>query len=202
MRDDNIRILVADDDPVALKIVETNLLSFGYEVLCAQDGQEAWGMYLERSPAIVITDWMMPKINGLEFTRMIRNHNRFPYTYIFFLTVLGGKGSYIESIHAGADDFITKPVDIDELRVRLHVAERTIRLHTHAKKLEGMFNACPGCKRIMQKDRTWASIESLLAEKSYASLSHGVCPSCYETIMKPQIESFKNRKRTVPDQQM
>ncbi|MEI7906551.1 MAG: response regulator [Bacteroidota bacterium] len=202
MSDGRIRILIADDDPVILEILQKTLWSFGYDVVCARDGKEAWEMYVGQTPNIVITDWMMPKVNGLEFTRMIRSHNLFPYTYIFFLTVLGGKGSYIESIHAGADDFITKPVDADELRVRLHVAERTIRLHTHAKRLEGMFNACPGCKRIMQQDRTWASIESLLVEKSYASVSHGVCPHCYETVMKPQIESFKNRNKTISDQRM
>ena len=195
MQDSPNTILIADDDPVVLEIVEKKLQSFGYPVLCAHDGEEAWRLYVERSPNIVITDWMMPKINGLEFARMIRNHNHFPYTYIFFLTVLGGKGSYIESIRAGADDFITKPVDTDELRVRLYVAERTIRLQTHAKKLEGLFNVCPGCERIMQEDKTWTSIESLLTEKSNASLSHGVCPNCYETVMKPQIEEFKNRKK-------
>lgn len=195
MKDNAIHILLADDDPVVLDIVEKKLKLFGYPVMCAHDGEEAWKMFVERNPSIVITDWMMPKINGLEFSRMIRNHNHFPYTYIFFLTVLSGKGSYIESIHAGADDFITKPVDTDELRVRLHVAERTIRLQTHAKKLEGMFNVCPGCKRIMQENKTWASIESLLNEKSNASLSHGVCPNCFETVMKPQIEEFKKRKK-------
>lgn len=195
MQDKMSKILMADDDQIALDVVEKKLKSFGYSVITAHDGEEAWRLYVEHNPNIVITDWMMPKINGLELSRMIRNHNHFPYTYIFFLTVLGGKGSYIESIHAGADDFITKPVDTDELRVRLHVAERTIRLQTHAKKLEGLFNVCPGCKKIMSEDKTWTSIESMLIEKSNASLSHGVCPHCYETIMKPQIEEFKNRKK-------
>ncbi len=198
MQDKMFKILMADDDQIALDVVEKKLKSFGYSVLIAHDGEEAWNLYVEQNPNIVITDWMMPKINGLELSRMIRNHNHFPYTYIFFLTVLGGKGSYIESIHAGADDFITKPVDTDELRVRLHVAERTIRLQTHAKKLEGLFNVCPGCKKIMQEDKTWTSIESMLIEKSNASLSHGVCPHCYETVMKPQIEEFKNRKKDNP----
>ena len=199
MQDSLSNILLVDDDPIALGIVEKALQSFGYSVTCAQDGAQAWQIYLNENPNIVITDWIMPKINGLEFSRMIRNQNHFPYTYIFFLTVLGGKGSYIESINSGADDFITKPVDIDELRVRLHVAERTIRLQTHAKKLEGLFNVCPGCKKIMQQDHSWASIESMLIEKSNASVSHGVCPNCYETIMKPQIEEFKNRKKEKSD---
>src|SRR5688572_25591034 len=110
-----MRVLIADDDPISNLVLAETLTKLGYEVITAENGRDAWGIYNSDNVQLVISDWMMPYIDGLQLCRMIRAENRARYTYIILLTALGGKGSYLEGMNSGADDFITKPFDTDEL---------------------------------------------------------------------------------------
>lgn len=189
-----MNVLLVDDDPSSLFSTESKLRSIGYTVIIANDGEAAWRKFVEFKPAIIITDWLMPKINGIELTKMIRNQKETAYPYILFLTILGGKDNYLESIHAGGDDFITKPIDLDELHVRLVAAERILNLQKTVEELEDLLNVCSSCKKILDSDGKWKSVETIISSHVDVTFSHGICPDCYNSIVKPQMEEFKLRR--------
>src|SRR6267378_3270581 len=102
------------------------LQKLGYQVVAASNGKEAWDAFRKGRFRLVISDVLMPEIDGLELCRKIRQHKQSKYTYIIIITALIGKKDYLEGMDAGADDFVTKPFDPDELKARLRVAERII----------------------------------------------------------------------------
>ncbi len=124
-----MHILVVDDDPVSLMIMASRLEQFGHEVAIASDGFEALQI-LEQSAVVsfVISDWMMPGMDGLELCRKIRTTPFRRYIYFILLTIREDKASLVEGMDAGADDFLVKPVDQEELRVRIRAGERILRL--------------------------------------------------------------------------
>jgi len=130
----------------------------------------------------------MPEMDGIQLCQEVRALNRTPYAYILLLTALHGKANYLEGIRAGADDFMSKPYDPDELKARLTVAARIMHLQEHIKKLEGILPTCMYCKRIRERDN-WIVIEEYIAARTEASFSHGVCPDCYEKVMRAQHSS-------------
>ena len=181
-----MRILVAEDDGVSRVVLSTKLKELGHEVLEARDGSEAWTRYQEDTPRIIITDWMMPGVDGGQLCTLVRRKVDQPYTYIIVLTSLSGKGSYMEAMDAGADDFLTKPVDMDQLTARLRVAERVLALQTEVRLMQQLLPICMYCKKIRDKDASWEDqtswddLESYVAANSDVQFSHGICKECYE----------------------
>jgi sigma-B regulation protein RsbU (phosphoserine phosphatase) len=159
-------------------VLSTALKDLGHDVLSAEDGQDAWYQYAQAKPRIVITDWMMPKLNGLDLCRKLRSDRRLRYTYIIMLTALGGRESFLEGMNAGADDFLTKPVDINILSARVRVAERVVSLQTEASELEGLLPICTYCKRIRDGQDSWQPIEDYIAQRTETSFSQDLCPEC------------------------
>jgi sigma-B regulation protein RsbU (phosphoserine phosphatase) len=183
-----MNILIAEDDDIARMTLDAVLKGFGYDVTAAEQGAEAWAdLQLGHFP-IVISDWEMPEMSGPELCRRIRARSDPRYTYFILVTATGGKQRYLEGMDAGADDFITKPVDMDELRARLKGAERMLGLRHHVQQLEGLLPICAYCKRIRGGNEEWESIERYVEERSEAQFSHGYCPDCYEKYVRPQIE--------------
>ena len=131
-----MKILIAEDDAASRAILSQILKQLGHDVIVTVDGEQAWGIFLAEDVPLLISDWMMPGLDGLELCRRIREDNRAAYTYIILLTVLGGKANYLEAMKAGADDFITKPFDVDQLQARLRVAERILGLQRDLTRLE------------------------------------------------------------------
>ncbi len=123
-----MKVLIADDDPVARRLLESFLTKWGNPVVAAADGAAAWQLFQAEEFPIVITDWMMPEVDGLELIRRIRAHPRPGYVYAILLTALSQKADLVQGMEAGADDFLSKPFDREELRVRLRQGERVIRL--------------------------------------------------------------------------
>ncbi len=124
-----MKILVADDEGATRLKLEALLVKLGYEVIVAHDGIEAWDvLQREDSPTLAIIDWIMPGLDGVEICRRVRESGKRPYTYLIMLTVKDEKQDLVLGMEAGADDYLSKPFDLDELRVRLHAGERVLAL--------------------------------------------------------------------------
>jgi diguanylate cyclase (GGDEF)-like protein len=124
-----VKVLVADDDPGSLLVARAAVERSGHDCLAAADGDEAWALFLEHQPDVVVTDWMMPGMDGLALCRAIRARETDLYTYIVLLTSQGSRDDVLAGLEAGADDYVTKPLDPFVLRARLLVALRITTLH-------------------------------------------------------------------------
>jgi diguanylate cyclase (GGDEF)-like protein len=122
-------VLVVDDSPVYRKLVEQLFTVEPYSLLFAGNGAEALEMFHEHSPCMVITDWLMPDLSGLELCKRIRADRTRPYTYVILITSKKEKGSVVKGLQAGADDFLTKPFDPEEMLARMGVGRRIVDLH-------------------------------------------------------------------------
>jgi diguanylate cyclase (GGDEF)-like protein len=125
----DFKVLVADDSPIYRKLVEHTLSEKQYAVLFAKSGREAIDLFSEHQPSLVITDWMMPDLSGIELCEHIRNHSQQTYTYIIILTGITEKNKLVKGLAAGADDYLTKPFHSDELLARVGVGRRIVELH-------------------------------------------------------------------------
>lgn len=129
-----MKILIADDDDITRLLLGSALAKLGHDVREALNGREAWNAWEGGEFPFIISDWMMPDLDGLEFCRRIRAEPRADYTYIILLTSRSGKTNYMEAMNAGADDFITKPFEKEALAARVRVAERILGLHTSLRE--------------------------------------------------------------------
>lgn len=191
-----MQILVADDDPLYRQLLESVLTGWGYVVVCVNDGFAAL-RELEngRAPRIAIIDWMMPGNTGLEVCQRVREMTEAEAPYLILLTAKSDKKEVAKGLDSGADDYITKPFDCDELRARLHVARRIIGLQRRLaeqvsrlgeafnslKRLQGLLPICCYCKRIRNEKEYWEQVEEYISERSDASFTHGICPDCFES---------------------
>jgi diguanylate cyclase (GGDEF)-like protein len=130
----DLKILVADDSPIYRKLVEQALSGKPYQVLFAKSGREAIDMFAEHKPSIVITDWMMPDLSGIELCGLIRAQSKHSYTYIIILTGITEKDKIVKGLAAGADEFLTKPFHAEELLARVGVGRRIVELQ---RQIEG-----------------------------------------------------------------
>jgi putative two-component system response regulator len=125
-----MHILIADDDPIALELLRNLLESEGFAVTTARDGREALDLFAQGSYRLVVTDWEMPQLNGLELCRAIRDRSDHGYVYLVLLTSHGDCEELVEGMSAGADDFIVKPFKPAELLVRVRAGVRILSLET------------------------------------------------------------------------
>jgi two-component system cell cycle response regulator len=127
-----MRILIADDDPVSCSLLDRLLHKWGYEVIAARNGTDAWEvLQADPAPRVALLDWMMPGIDGLEICRRVRARSSQPYVYIMLLTANDKVGNLVEGLESGADDYLTKPFHPQELRARLRVGLRMLDLETN-----------------------------------------------------------------------
>jgi two-component system, cell cycle response regulator len=124
-----MKILVTDDDPTSRVIAQTALRNLGHECLAASDGAAAWEAFQTQLPDVVVSDSVMPGLSGLELCRNIRAHPVGGYTYFIMVTSQGGLDEILEGMSAGADDYLVKPLDLDDLQARLIAATRVTALH-------------------------------------------------------------------------
>lgn len=186
-----MRILVVEDDFDVREMLQTLLRCDGHDVVAARNGEEGWSAFQKGSFSVVISDWIMPDMDGLELSRRIRAAESSRYSYILLLTALQGKKNYLTAMNAGIDDFMLKPYDADELRARLIVAARIVGLQDHVKRLEGVLPTCMYCKKIRDERSRWVNIEQYISQRTEALFSHSVCPPCYESIVKPELDRVR-----------
>jgi len=125
-----MRILIADDDAISLEILENALVKAGYDVVTASNGAEALEHLREQPLRLVISDWDMPEMNGIELCRAVRAEDLGGYTYFILLTARNSSAEIVEGLSAGADDFVAKPFNAAELIVRVRSGERVLALET------------------------------------------------------------------------
>jgi len=123
-----MKVLIVEDSAVMRRLLSRSLAALGFEVVEATNGAEAWREFQKSPFSLALTDWIMPEVDGLELIRRIRACNLPDYTYLILLTARGEKGALVEAMEAGADDFLAKPFDPGELRVRVKQGERMIHL--------------------------------------------------------------------------
>ncbi len=132
-----MKVLVAEDDIVQLRLLEVTLSKWGYQVLSARDGESAWRLLQqEDGPILAILDWMMPGYSGPQLSRLIRDQSAKLYTYIILLTARKDKESIIEGMDAGADDYLAKPYILDELAARIRAGKRILHLQEELVKAQ------------------------------------------------------------------
>ena len=189
-----MKILIAEDEKISRKILETTLTKAEHDVVAVEDGLKALESIRKVVPDMLITDWMMPELDGLELCRRVRSLNLPSYVYIILLTLLTQKERIIEGLDAGADDYITKPFERTELLARVRAGERVIQLErslrqknkelsevvAHVKQLKGLLPICMFCKKIRNDENYWQQIEEYLLEHTEADFSHAICPECLE----------------------
>ncbi len=182
-----MKVLIAEDDPVGRLTLGAMLKAAGHQVTAAIDGQEALDAWRLTEARVVISDWIMPEMDGLELCRHIRQARSPLYTYFILLTGRGGKESFLTAMESGVDDFITKPVDADELNARLGVARRILGMRQRIDALEGLLPICSYCKRIRNESNQWSELEGYIETRSQAEFSHSICPDCYRTRVEPNL---------------
>jgi phosphoserine phosphatase RsbU/P len=185
-------VLIAEDEAVSRRRLEAALLKWGFSVLVARDGDEAWRLFESETPPLVILDWMMPGLDGAELCRRIRGSERGASTHVILLSTRAERRHLVEALDAGADDYLTKPFDRPELRARLRVGERVIGLHrdlrrqvaeleaalSQVKQLRGLLPICSYCKKVRDDKDYWHQLDSYVTAHTDAQFSHGVCPDC------------------------
>src|SRR5919205_4122764 len=145
-----MRLLIAEDSEIERLVLRETIEGLGHQCLVAADGAEAWDLFQRNGADVVVTDWLMPRLEGPELCRRVRAHPGAPYTYLILLTALDDKESTLAGMAAGADDYLTKPLDIDELEARLVAAARVTSLH---QQLSG---------RAVERERSLARRQALL----------------------------------------
>ncbi len=179
-----MKILIAEDDPIASKILHLTLEQVGHEVIVVADGAAAWQRFMDEPVRIVVSDWMMPEVDGLQLCRRIREQAGLDYTYFILLTANHpGRENLAAAMEAGIDDFLRKPLDREAIWMRLRVAERILGFTRQIRQLGELLPICAYCKKIREDGAYWQQIEAYIQEHTGSHFSHGVCPECFEREM-------------------
>jgi phosphoserine phosphatase RsbU/P len=201
-----MKILIAEDDPVSRHLLEATLSKFGYEVVLAADGAQAWAVLQRQdSPSLAILDWIMPEIDGVEICRRVRSLPTTTPPYLILLTARNEKTDVVVGLEAGANDYLTKPFDRSELHARIQVGTHVLELQealagrvqeledalSQVKQLQGLLPICSYCKKIRDEQNYWQRVENYLSEHTEMVFSHGICPDCYRTVVQPQLDGIK-----------
>jgi DNA-binding response OmpR family regulator len=174
-----MKILVAEDDPVASEHLCSVLHAMGCEVLAFSDGLEAWKSFDANPTRIIISDWDMPGFDGLDLCRAVRSRYNTEYTYFILITAVHtDHGAYNRAIAANVDDFLAKPIDRFAIWRRLHVARRILNFATEINRLKLLLPICMFCKKVRDDKDYWHQIDDYIKAHTSTDFSHGLCPDC------------------------
>lgn len=194
-----MKILIAEDEPVTRESLFELLTRWGYDVVTASDGTDAWKILQgEDAPKLILADVQMPGLSGVELCRLARDQLRDRGLYIVLLTAAKvARADLVDGLLSGADDYLLKPCDAAELQARLKVGERVIGLQTELrdrvteledaisriKQLQGLLPICCYCKKVRDDQNYWHQVEAYIQIRSEATFTHGICPACLEEQM-------------------
>jgi phosphoserine phosphatase RsbU/P len=187
-----VKILAVEDDAVARAVLRRALHRLGHESVEAADGEAAWELLQTEPVRVIVSDWMMPRADGLDLCRRVRARAGADYIYFILLTSRDAtEENQRAATDAGVDDFLTKPLDLAELWTRLRVAERILKYTTQVRQLEEMLPICSYCKKIRDDQNYWQQLEGYISERTGSDFSHSVCPDCYQRVVIPELEKLK-----------
>jgi DNA-binding response OmpR family regulator len=194
-----MRILIADDEAVSRFALEDTLAEWGYEVVGVDDGAAAWQV-LQRpdAPELAILDWEMPGFSGPELCRKVRDAASVRSPYLMLLTHRSGTSNIVAGLKSGANDYLSKPFQEEELAARLDIAAKMMELQqrladrvaelererAQVKTLRGLLPICGWCKKIRSDGDYWERLEEYLGAHTEASFTHSMCPACFEREMQ------------------
>jgi phosphoserine phosphatase RsbU/P len=176
-----MKILIAEDDPVSAKILQFTLENAGHQAIVTANGRAAWDQFNNEPVRVIVSDWMMPELDGIELCAKVRARPKTDYTYFILLTAIHtGRENLRKAMDAGVDDFLTKPLDREGIMMRLRVAERIIEFTQQIRQLKELIPICMYCKKVRDDSNYWQAVESYIAHHTGSSFSHGICPECFE----------------------
>jgi sigma-B regulation protein RsbU (phosphoserine phosphatase) len=205
-----MRILIADDEAVSRFALEDTLGEWGYDVIAVADGSAAWDL-LQRpdAPELAILDWEMPGFSGPELCRKVRDAASVRSPYLMLLTHRKGTTNIVAGLKSGANDYLSKPFQEEELAARLDIAAKMMELQqrlavrveelererAQVKTLRGLLPICGWCKKIRTDEGDyWQRLEEYLGAHTEVSFTHSMCPACFEREMQSGQKIMKDRK--------
>jgi sigma-B regulation protein RsbU (phosphoserine phosphatase) len=204
-----LQVLVADDEPVSRTVVGAMLKKAGYPVIFAPDGEKAWQVLdSDDPPSIALLDWEMPGLLGPEVVQRLRGKQAQSPTYVILLTSRDSSADIVKGLRAGADDYVTKPANEDELVARVNVGARVVQLQTaladrvrsleealaNVKALQTLLPICAYCKSIRNDQNYWEKVETYFTQHSKVAFTHSYCPNCYERFVRPELEALEGAR--------
>lgn len=188
-----MKILIAEDDYITQLMVQVSLEKWGYRVSCAADGNEAWEILQKPdAPQIAILDWEMPGPNGVEICRRVKELEKETPIYVILLTARDTRNDILHGFDMGADDYMTKPFDDNELRARVRVAERLVHIQIaltesvnelrnvldQMEALQGALPVCENCHKIQASDDSWVALDAAIEKRTEPRFMYIKCPDC------------------------
>jgi DNA-binding response OmpR family regulator len=208
------RILIAEDDRISRLVLQRLVGRYTNDLVVAESGSEAWEILSSaRPPAIALLDWMMPGMSGVEICRRVRETPGLEKLYIILVTANSTRDAVVEGLTAGADDFVVKPFDSDELVARLNAGRRIVELQAtlsarvaeleaalaQVKQLKGLLPMCAYCRKVRDDQNYWQQVEQYISTHTEAQVSHGICPDCYTEVVERELERRERRRAGLPD---
>jgi sigma-B regulation protein RsbU (phosphoserine phosphatase) len=211
---ENPRILIAEDDRISRLVLQRLVGRFTDDLAVAESGSEAWEILSsDRPPVIAFLDWMMPGMSGVDICRRVRETPELEKIYLILVTANSTRDAVVEGLTAGADDFIVKPFDSDELVARLNAGRRIVELQStlsarvneleaalaQVKQLKGLLPMCAYCRKVRDDQNYWQQVEQYISTHTEAQVSHGICPDCYTEVVERELGRRERRRARLPE---
>ena len=190
-----MRILMAVDEVCSRTLLADTLTRLGHDPVVAADGKEAIDIYRRTDFSLVISECLMPRISGIELCSLIRAERRQNYTYIMLFTTPEETRNILESLNCGADDFITKPLTEDVLAARIMLGQRIVNAENVNRAFARLIPICAYCKKVRNDNDCLKPLDEFLLAHSDLQLSHGICPDCYQTKVRPELENIRLKRQ-------
>lgn len=203
-----MKILIAEDDLTSQLMIKSIVARAGYDPIVTGDGLSAWEILSKPdAPKIAVLDWMMPGMDGTEVCRKVRELKSDGPAYLILLTSRDDKKDIVNGLKAGANDYIVKPYDAEELQMRIGVGRKVVELQSllagriaelqtalaEIKTLHGILPICMYCKKIRDDKQYWQQVEQYVTNHSEAEFSHSICPDCYKKHVQPELDKIKKK---------
>lgn len=201
-----MQLLIAEDDVTSQVMLKALVAKIGYEPILTSDGLSAYDVLCKPdAPKLAVLDWMMPGMDGVEVCRKLREINTNEPPYLILLTSRDNREDIVKGLKSGANDYVVKPYDVEELQVRIGVGRKVVDLQvslagriaelqaalSQIKTLQGILPICMYCKKIRDDKQYWQQVENYVSNHTEARFSHGVCPDCYKKYLQPELDKLK-----------